>query len=744
MGAPSGKFAPIAHLAEDGREHALDDHLESVGSLARGFAAKWGAGELGEAAGVLHDLGKYAADFQSYIRSGSRTLIERRDAHVEPETSETPSPGRVDHSSAGAVLAGCWGLPGKLLEFVIAGHHAGLADRVSLQTRLENKANRLAQALAGSPPENLVKRRALASPFTPADGHRRVEFFIRMLFSALCDADFLDTEGFFDPSKTAARTEARSPSLDTLLARLTGFIDRKESESHPSEVNRVRKEVRREAVVAAAWSPGAFTLTVPTGGGKTLTGMEFAIRHAISNHLQRVVVAIPYTSIIEQNADEYRAALGDTAVLEHHSSFDPQRETALSRLASENWDVPVVVTTTVQLFESLFARRPSRCRKLHNLARSVILLDEAQTMPPALLEPTVEVLGDLVSNYGSSLVISTATQPALGRDSLTFGLAGVREIVPPEKVRAFERLRRVDVRWPTSFDPTPYEALANDLVATRRALAITHLRKDARHLTELLDERLGDRSTVHLSALMCPEHRTRVLADIRQRLRGDGEVRVVSTQLVEAGVDLDFPVVFRALAGLDSLAQAAGRCNREGNLERGELRVFVPETEPPQGVLRQARAIAERMLRADPALDLSSAAPHRDFFKHLYSAVKTDAKGIQAARERLNFKEVAEAYQLIEDDWSEPVVVPYGRAPELLESLARFGPSRDRLRALGRFSVNVEKKLVSEWIKTGAATRDSETGVTHLAGNVTAYDDRFGLLSARVARVDPHAFIVDG
>jgi CRISPR-associated endonuclease/helicase Cas3 len=742
----------LAHLDEDGREHALEDHLEKVGVIARNFSAKWGAGDFGEAAGVLHDLGKYAADFQSYIRAGSKKPEERRDAHIEEDDEAASSRrGRVDHSSAGALKArDLYGPLGEMLAFVIAGHHAGLADREALQCRMERKVARLPAALLGEPPAEIVKQRSLFPPFSMVPKNaleaeaikRRIELWIRMLFSALCDADFLDTEGFFDFDSTAVRTEARGSGLTPLLARLAAYTDAKEQGAPPTEVNAVRREVRRAAIDAAAAPPGVFTLTVPTGGGKTLAGMEFALRHAITNRLHRVVVAIPFTSIIEQNADVYRAAFGDeSSVLEHHASFDPQRETARSRLASQNWDVPIVVTTTVQLFESLFARRTSRCRKLHNLARSVIVLDEAQTMPPSLLEPTLEVLGSLVHDYGASLVISTATQPAFGRESLRhFGFESMREIAPAS-LRAFERLRRVEVRWPGSFEKTKYKDLAKEIAGHANVLAITHRRADARRLTELLDEQLGDQSTIHLSALMCPAHRSGVLGEIRRRK----PVRVVSTQLVEAGVDLDFPVVYRALAGLDSLAQAAGRCNREGTLERGELRVFVAETSPPPGVLARGQQITEGMLRSNPALDLSSSAPHRTYFEHLYTTGETDKKAIQSARARLNFQEVAGLYKLIEDDWSEPVIVRFGSADALLEGLARFGPSRDRLRALGRFSVNVPKRLVAQWIAAGAAQRDDETGVVRIAEHVFAYDARFGLIPERVGGgADVRSLIIDG
>ncbi len=750
----------LAHLAADGREHDLDEHLSEVGRLASEFAESWGAGKHARIAGLLHDLGKRSPEFQTHLR-GAVAAAKREDAHLEPDdpsgAAGSPSArGRVDHSTAGALAARALGPVGELLAFVIAGHHAGLADHQDLKDRLLRKQDLLALALGGASQAPSIG--ALPSPFATkphdrADAarlRRRLELWTRMLFSALCDADFLDTERFFDAALASLRMT--DVTLLELRDNLVSFLNAKEAAARDTEVNRVRREVRAAAAATAAMPPGVFTLTVPTGGGKTLAGMELALRHATQHGLRRVVVAIPYTSIIEQNAAVYRQAFGavddprvEHAVIEHHASFDPRRETGRSRLATQNWDMPVVVTTNVQLLESLFANRTSRCRKLHNLARSVILLDEAQTMPPGLLEPTLEVLSELIDHYGVSLIISTATQPAWFRESLgRFGLPTGREAVPAE-VRAFERLRRVEMRWPRSLAPTPYQQIADAVVAEPDVLAITHRRDDARRLTELCDERTHDTSTVHLSALMCAEHRSEVLAAIQSRKRADEPVRVVSTQLVEAGVDLDFAVVYRALAGLDSLAQAAGRCNREGLRERGELRVFVADTQPPKGVPQTGLAITQSMLRANPDLDLFAAEPHRAYFERLYGAANTDAKNIQDPRERLDFKTVAQRYALIEDDWSAPVVVRFGRATSLLETLGDRGPSRAILRALGRFTVNVPRDLVQQWLHVGDAIQDESSGVVALAEHVDAYDLRFGLVPERVSsRVSAQPLVIDG
>ncbi|MEZ4270841.1 MAG: CRISPR-associated endonuclease Cas3'', partial [Myxococcota bacterium] len=344
--------------------------------------------------------------------------------------------------------------------------------------------------------------------------------------------------------------------------------------------------------------------------------MAFAVEHAIAHNLQRVIVVIPYTSITEQNAAVYRNAFGAECVLEHHSAFDPKpdKETPASRLAPENWDFPIVVTTNVQLFESLFACRTSRCRKLHRLARSVVVLDEAQTLPVGLLEPTLDSLGFLTRRAGASVVICTATQPSLGKDTVHTGLENVREISPCVS-QSFEELRRVTVKWPGDWStPQTWEGLADEISQAGSALAITHLRRDARALFEAVRERCANVS--HLSALMCPEHRFKILAEVKSALRAGAEVRLISTQLVEAGVDIDFPVVFRAVAGFDAMAQAAGRCNREGRLDApGELRVFVPESSPPPGILRTGRDVALCLLRADPGLDLLSPESQKQYFE---------------------------------------------------------------------------------------------------------------------------------
>jgi CRISPR-associated endonuclease/helicase Cas3 len=565
------------------------------------------------------------------------------------------------------------------------------------------------------------------------DGWRRLELFTRMLFSALCDADFLDTETFFDAGRAALRRD--HATLAELQHRLRAHVDG--LANRDTEVNRLRADVRGACLAAASRTPGLYTLTVPTGGGKTLAAMEFALGHAVHNGHRRVIVAIPYTSIIEQNADVYRRAFGwdgqDGAVLEHHSSLDAATETPRNRIAAENWDAPVVVTTNVQLLESLFANRPGRCRKLHNIARSVIVLDEAQSLPRDLLAPTTDVLDALVRDYGCTVVLSTATQPALGRDVLgDCGFSGAFEIIPGPRALA-DRLRRVDVDWSQAERAVTWDELAAHIAEEPDVLAIVHRRKDARLLCSAIDARLEDTSTVHLSALMCPAHRKRVLDEIRARKQAGEPVRVVATQLVEAGVHLDFPVVYRALGGLDSLAQAAGRCNREGRLAgRGTLRVFRAPTRPPSGILEQGLAIAEAMLAAGP-IDLFAPATHAAYFERLYrSGMDHDSKRIQTHRASLDFATVALAYRIVDDDWSAPIVIPFDEeAREAIAAVERLGPSRDRLRALGRFTVNVHKADREAWLRAGELRAVGDE-TAHVLLGTAAYDARLGLVPDRI------------
>lgn len=719
-------FAHTLQGRPDADWEDLEEHLRNVAALATCFASAFDAGDWGRLAGLWHDLGKFRPEFQARLRGSGES---------------------VEHAGVGAALAFAKDkTAGTPLAFAIAGHHAGLADPVgsgeggrrSLKERLTQNAKTLADLKAALPPSLI----APAIPPLPdrLKDTRSLELWTRFLFSCLVDADYLATESFYSPGIRSSVAEG-SDGIPVLRQRLDDFLDRLR-ESLPAErqgslVNRRRAEVLAACRTAAELPPGAFSLTVPTGGGKTLSAMAFALRHAEFHGLRRVVVAIPYTSIIEQNAAVYREALGVPNVLEHHSGIDPlaaeerDREAETRRrLAAENWDAPVVVTTNVQLFESLFAASPSRCRKIHNLAGSVLLLDEAQTLPVGYLLPVLEVLRELVAGYRCTVVLTTATQPALARrDSLPDGLDRVHEIVPDPAALARD-LARVEPVWPEpGAGPIPYEDLARELAVHERVLAIVHRRQDARRLAEQLPK--GGR--FHLSALMCPAHRAEVLAEASARLKAEGAVcRLVSTQLIEAGVDVDFPVVYRCLGGIDSLAQAAGRCNREGRLPgKGRVVFFHAETRPPAGLPDRGLRITESLLLESRArgevLQLDDTTLYEDFFRRLYFESELDAHDIQALRQELRFESVERKVRLIESG-ALPVIVPWGVAGERLEAIRRHGPDRLRLRALQPFVVNLFPRSVSK-LQNAGALEEIADGILalHLAFH-GQYDSDFGLL----------------
>ncbi|MBI4668137.1 MAG: CRISPR-associated helicase Cas3' [Elusimicrobia bacterium] len=656
------------------------------------------------------------------------------------------------------------------LAFVIAGHHTGLANLVEsgpdlpkpLKERLQENDGILQELLAFVPPQasqhvlSALPRFLLREPsLSQMESNvmlRRMEFWIRFLFSSLVDADWLDTEAFLDPPRSHLRSGFCSiailcEGIDNSLDRMMDSIPR---ERRDTPVNRARAEVLSLCRKAAKSSPGFFSLTVPTGGGKTLSSMCFALRHAETHGLRRVIVVIPYTSIIEQNADVYRQALGATNVIEHHSNLDPGLKGKLNapetaqrhELACENWDAPVIVTTNVQFFESLFSSRSSSCRKLHNIARSVIILDEVQTLPPAFLLSILDSLNELVSRYGCTVVLSTATPPALtARERFDAGLKDVRPIIPDPGKLAMT-LKRVEYKWPDlGAPPIGWDALARELLNHRQALAIVHKRDDARTLAQLLKELDLERLVFHLSALMCPTHRSDTLSNIRDVLQKKELCLVVSTQLVEAGVDLDFPVVYRALGGLDSMVQAAGRCNREGRMEKGRCVFFIAPTTPPPGTPKKAMGITSSLLREKGGtIDPNDPSIFETFFRELYFVETLDARAVQTNRQQFNFAVVGRDFKLIEDGFTHPVVVPYGDAENRLEAL-RKNPNRETLRALQPFLVSIYPSAFDKLCNAGAL--EEINGVFALSQTFkSSYDPDFGLITDETPKADPKALIL--
>ncbi len=729
--------------------HGLDEHLRSVGNLAAGFVPD-GIKTVVRLAGLWHDLGKRRPGFQAYIR---QTGIV--DAHIERVADRAKT-----HSAAGALWAvqhleeshGARGkILGRLLQYVIAGHHAGLdnwegGQGQGLAARLEHEdaQRELSEALARPQADDILKAtlpgidlHSLAitnehQKLTPG----RFALWARLVFSALVDADFLDTEAYMDDRKADSRRGESDlrPLRNELNAYLSAFGEPK------TAVNRIRSEVLTQCRSKASLPPGVFSLTVPTGGGKTLSSLAFALEHAVHHGKRRVIYAIPYTSIIEQTADVFRQvfnALGEDAVIEHHSNAEskPEDETTRSRLACENWDASLIVTTNVQLFESLFARKTSRCRKLHSLINSVIVLDEAQLLPVEFLQPVVDVLRYLVQDFGVTVLLCTATQPALNtppsadpQRGLRRALGTVTEIITdvPALYRALERVR---VYLPPSLEtPRSWPELADEIAQHDAALTIVSRRADAAELYRLIKDRAHGARCWHLSALMCPQHRSDAIAEIKNALKerrdalaagqDAASVQVVSTQLVEAGVDLDFPVVYRALAGLDSIAQAAGRCNREGKLpEPGAVHVFVPPTKAPPGLLTLARDTCKAVWSGSPADPF--ALPLIDlYFKRLYhDAPSTDKARIcdllklepdlKAMSLPVQFRSAADAFKLIDQKDGATVLVRYcsnnarDDVNALIGMLERDGPARWLMRKLQRYGVTIYQHQVRRLVDMG-------------------------------------------
>jgi len=652
----------------------LDKHLIETGEMADTFSEPFAPG-WGRLVGLWHDVGKYQRAFQERIRKDP-------EAHVSQ---------RVDHSSVGAVLARERGAA--MAAFVIAGHHGGLPNGEDLRDRLHDKRHLLAEARRDGMPPQIEDQALPAKPSWLATCHdgAGLSLWTRFLFSALVDADFLGTERFY--AGGVERHLGVRPSLAELKARLDSHLATKTAGAERTAVNDLRARVLAAARESARLDPGAFSLTVPTGGGKTLTSLSFALDHAVRHNLRRVIVVIPYTSIIEQTAKTYREALGGDAVVEHHTNVDPDNETRMNRLASENWDAPVIVTTSVQFFESLYASRTSRCRKLHRIACSVVVFDEVQTFPVGLLAPVKHVLWELGTHYGVTTVFCTATQPAL--------MADVREIVhnPEEEFAAVAG--RCEVLLPKNEEPVRWESLADELRQHEQVMAIVNRRDDAQLLAELTGE-----DCLHLSARMCAAHRSEILEDVRERLRAGARCRLVATQLVEAGVDIDFPEVYRAFAGADSLAQAAGRCNREGK-GIGRLHVFIAPTPPPRGILRTAAELARTMWKQGK-LDLHTAATFQEYFARLYEYSDQDTAGVMAAARGLKFAEVARLFRMI-DDAGEPVVAPYENWAWKVEDIRRRGISRDRMRRLQPLMVNLYRQEIETLLTAGALEKVAES-----------------------------------
>ena len=668
----------IAHKNEDGqREQSILEHLKGTANRAQEFANPFGCGEYGRCLGMLHDIGKYSEGFRERILNGG---------------------GKVDHSTAGAQLV--WELSNtlnaRIASYCVAGHHTGLPDGGSAA---DHEAESTLSARLQRPVEDYQAFRQEIDPSTLLPTQEpplrllgkagfTISFFTRMLYSCLVDADFLDTERFMSNGSVARDPGEPLPILRGKLAQYLKKFD------HPqNDLNRMRCNILNRCLQMAENGRGLFTLTVPTGGGKTLSSLAFALEHAKHNEQRRVIYVIPYTSIIEQTAEEFRTVLGDRNVLEHQHNFqydygddriDPRR------LAAENWDKPVIVTTNVQFFESLFANKSSRCRKLHNIASSVIIFDEAQMLPREYLIPCVRAISELVQNYGCTAVLCTATPPAL------------QKLFPPE-IRATEIMEDVPALYSffkrtelQPIGPLSNEALIERLGELEQVLCIVNTKKHASDLYEALK----DENTFCLTTLMYPLHRTTALSDIKGRLKDGLPCRVIATSLVEAGVDFDFPTVYRAEAGLDSIIQAAGRCNREGKrpAEESIVSVFQPEEayQNSQASFAMPRDVALSVIQR--YADIASAEAIHSYFGKLYknSGNGLDQKNIVNRFEEgaqnaflFPFETVAKEFHLI-DEQTRTILIPVEKTVAELAKRLRRGERNQRLmREIGPYCVSV-------------------------------------------------------
>lgn len=687
---PKTRF--FAHKKQDEPKEdwqPLIDHLKNTAQIAREFGLAANVSDLAFIVGLVHDLGKYSDAFQKRLEGGQR----------------------VDHSTAGAkeLKILLKGTPNEviatLLAYPITGHHTGLLDYGN-ETNLEGST--LCARLKNDkiPDYSAYKTELDLSnlPF-PQRLHIRpikgnigfsLSFLTRMIYSALVDADYQETETYMKGTKPRGRYE----DIPTLRGKIDVHL--RQYDNPTSDINRNRSETLRACIEKGEDDkPGFFSLTVPTGGGKTLASMAFALHHATKHNLSRIIYVIPFTTIIEQNAKVFGDILGEENVLEHHSNFDwegKKRENSDDRtnsaytklrLASENWDIPIVVTTNVQFFESLFANKSSRCRKLHNVAKSVIIFDEAQMLPREYLRPAMAAVWELVTNYNASVVFCTATQPGLER---FFPEETIFKELAPDPQKLFDFYKRVEVQ---NLGILTDEGLLTRLNAHDQSLCIVNTR---RHASGLFCGLRGN-DNYHLSTLMCPAHRSEKLEEIVQRLKSQQPCRVVSTTVMEAGIDLDFPVGYRALSGLDSINQAAGRVNREMKRRASEMFVFEPKSEfikRTPAFLKQTAEVTRMILREYAEAPISIPAIEA-FFERLYDLqdpnISFDYKNIMGYFDsqdgKFSFEKAAREFQIIETP-TVPLIIPFNEEAErLIEELKYIDYPFSTLRKLQPYIVSI-------------------------------------------------------
>lgn len=715
----------ISHLRQEGDGRWVfqsnEEHSAGVAKLAGDFAADFGMRTWGEVLGLLHDKGKERKSFQQYIR---------RESGYEPSLRQA---GEHYHSFVGAAIAR--EKFGKSADIFITNpilsHHTGLRDVYAISRDIEKGIPSDVDAATPSLPA--LKGIQLAAAPAAEDFHH----IARQLFSCLVDADRLDTERFMNPDAAAIR--GGKATLADLLPKLNDYLEKLAAKASETEVNRIRQQVQQRCAETATMVQGVYSLTVPTGGGKTLSSLVWAMRHAVQHGLRRVIIAIPYTSIIVQTAEILRKIFGEENVLEHHSAVDADSMDDEQRLkwesATENWDYPIVVTTNVQLFESMISNRASDCRKLHNITKSVIILDEAQTLPTQYLAVIVATLRTYQKLFHVSILLTTASQPVLtgdieGSQDVVKGLDTVSEIIPTD-YQLHDRLRRV--RLEIDYNAHTYDEVAELLMAHKRVLCIVNTRRDARELFSRLPK---EGVTLHLSKTMCAEHIRQTIGKVKEALADEREevIRVVATQLVEAGVDIDFPVVFRQEAGLDSVLQAAGRCNREGRLPISTTHVFslAKEHNLPDGDITHANN-ARRALPSGS--DWFSPETMKLYFHQLYSQKENFDKdevnkGLchNPKNDYILFETAAKNFHYI-DDLSKTVFVKWGEGEALIEALKQ-NHDYGLMKRLSRYGVNVSQWELDKLRAMGVVEKlQNEQNEMLVVAYASQYDPDVGLMT---------------
>lgn len=678
----------LAHIDETtGREQSIKDHLTGTAILASRFAQPFNSGKEAYACGMLHDIGKYSDAFQKRLLGGNKT----------------------DHSTAGSQVA-YKNLRDPYMAFCIAGHHAGIPDigtkmdsesSATLWGRLKRKVENF-EAYEEEIP-NAVSNVPAELTSTTYDK----QFYTRMLYSCLVDADFIDTEEFMS-NGTIKRAKH---SIDNLELKLNQYV--KAYENPQGSLNRTRCEILKSVVCGAGQEEGLFTLTVPTGGGKTIASVAFALRHAALHGMRRVIYVIPYCSIIEQTQKTFETIFGKENVIAHYSNVEYDTENSKEAeqryLAAENWDAPIVLTTAVQFFESLYSNRSSACRKLHNIVDSVLIFDEAQMMPVPYLIPCVESISALIRNYHCSAVLCTATQPSLNR------LFEKQEMLPnrkafelcPSEYSCSEVFHRVNFKMEGTLSN---DELAEKINDENQVLCVVNSRQQAQDLFK----ELNGCNVYHLSTRMTPRDRKQKLEEIRMLLKKGEDCKVISTSLIEAGVDIDFPTVYRSFAGLDSIIQAAGRCNREGKRdpEKSIVHVFETNCKIPDLLLQNINA-AKHAISDTPKIDSSECVS--DYFDFLFYCLKDetalDAHQIVNECNMFNFKTVSETFHLI-DSHEYTIYIETKENRDQVYKYINFGPNKELMRVLNMDSVSVPEYQFKQLADRGDVKRiDVNTGV---------------------------------